>query len=178
MILRRGTSGITGLRRSPGEDLPIQIYINLGIFLNCMQKLPVGVQDFMDLRASGYLYVDKTEYYHRLITSGKYYFISRPRRFGKSLMLSTIRYLFQGERDLFKGLWIYDRWDWGERYPVISLDMGKLRIKSAEDLEERLEWNMDYLARKNGIELSARYYSDKFGELLDRLHEKLSLIHI
>jgi len=71
-----------------------------------MKKLPVGIQTFSKIREEDYLYVDKTEQIHRLITSGAYYFLSRPRRFGKSLTLSTIREIYEGNKALFDGLWI------------------------------------------------------------------------
>lgn len=77
-----------------------------------LQKLPIGIQTFSEIINGGYLYVDKTEVIHHLLSSGKYYFLSRPRRFGKSLTLSTIKSIYQGERELFQGLWIEDRWDW------------------------------------------------------------------
>ncbi len=115
-----------------------------------MEKLmPIGIQDFKSLRRSGYLYVDKTRWIYPLLAEGyreemKFspYFLSRPRRFGKSLLLSTIRYLFEGEEELFEGLWIHNRWDWGKRYPVIMLSMpsagsvGDLRKKLVELLLE------------------------------------------
>jgi hypothetical protein len=75
-----------------------------------MKALPIGIQDFESLRSGGYLYVDKTEYYQRSFQDGKYFFLSRPRRFGKSMMLSTLKYLYQGKKELFKGLWIEDKW--------------------------------------------------------------------
>jgi hypothetical protein len=77
-----------------------------------MKKLPIGIQDFKEIRTGGYVYVDKTEWVHRLVTMGKPYFLSRPRRFGKSLLLSTLKELFEGNRTLFEGLWIESRWDW------------------------------------------------------------------
>ncbi|MCB0841294.1 MAG: AAA family ATPase, partial [Bacteroidetes bacterium] len=77
-----------------------------------MQKYPIGIQDFRELRTGGYTYVDKTKEMYHLISSGKYYFLSRPRRFGKSLLLSTIKYFFQGEKELFEGLWIEDKIEW------------------------------------------------------------------
>jgi hypothetical protein len=77
-----------------------------------MHKLPIGIQDFRTIRTEGYKYVDKTEYMHRLATSGKFYFLSRPRRFGKSLTVSTLKELYSGSRELFEGLWIADKWDW------------------------------------------------------------------
>jgi hypothetical protein len=112
------------------------------------KKLPIGIQDFPSLIAENYLYVDKTEYYHRLITKGKYYFLSRPRRFGKSLLISTLKAIFEGKRELFEGLWIQDtassplcegaaqsgKIAWEPR-PVILLDFTRI-AKAAPTLEE------------------------------------------
>lgn len=69
-----------------------------------IRKYPVGIQNFEDLRKEGYCYVDKTELMYQLVQSGKYYFLSRPRRFGKSLLLSTIQAYFEGKKELFHGL--------------------------------------------------------------------------
>ncbi|MDR2115611.1 MAG: AAA family ATPase, partial [Planctomycetaceae bacterium] len=85
-------------------------------------KLPVGIQSFIDLRNKDYLYVDKTEFIHKMVTDGKIYFLSRPRRFGKSLLISTLDALFSGQKKLFEGLFIYDQWNWSQKYPVIRLD--------------------------------------------------------
>lgn len=86
-------------------------------------KYPIGIQSFSEIRNGGYLYVDKTQFIHKLITDGKYYFLGRPRRFGKSLMLSTIEAIFKGKRELFKGLAIDSLdWDW-EPHEVLHLDL-------------------------------------------------------
>jgi hypothetical protein len=87
-------------------------------------KLPVGVQDFAQLREGGFLYADKTPLIHRLATTGLAYVLSRPRRFGKSLLLSTIKELYEGKEPLFRGLWIHDHWDWTRRHPVVLLSLG------------------------------------------------------
>ncbi|KZX10067.1 putative AAA-ATPase [Methanobrevibacter curvatus] len=87
-----------------------------------MQKLPVGIQTFSKIREKNYLYVDKTEDIFNLIENGEIYFLSRPRRFGKSLLVSTLEALFSAKKELFKGLYIYDKWDWNKKYPVIKLD--------------------------------------------------------
>ncbi len=76
------------------------------------RKLPIGIQTFAQIVSEDYYYVDKTPFVHRLIESGKYYFLSRPRRFGKSLFLDTLKELFEGNESLFRGLYIHDRWDW------------------------------------------------------------------
>jgi Predicted AAA-ATPase len=83
--------------------------------------LPIGRQSFKDLIKSNCLYVDKTQHIHRLCTHDKMYFLSRPRRFGKSLFLSTIHELFAGSEDLFQGTWIYDKWDWTQKNPVLHI---------------------------------------------------------
>jgi hypothetical protein len=104
-----------------------------------MKKLSIGISDFKELIQGNYIYVDKTEYIYKLINSGKYYFLSRPRRFGKSLLISTISYLFQTERELFKGLYIQDKWNWEEIYPVIRIDFGDTQVRSGEELEKELK---------------------------------------
>ena len=93
-----------------------------------MKKLPIGLQGFKKIIEDDYLYVDKTRQIFDLISQGSLYFLSRPRRFGKSLLLSTIKEIFKGNKDLFKGLYIHDRWDFAEKHPVIKLSFsGDLR---------------------------------------------------
>ncbi|HEW91914.1 MAG TPA: AAA family ATPase, partial [Thermotogaceae bacterium] len=87
-----------------------------------MKKLPLGKSDFKDIIQNNFVYVDKTKYIYDLIESGDIYFLSRPRRFGKSLTVSTLYYLFKGEKELFKDTWIYDKWNW-EKWPVLKIDM-------------------------------------------------------
>ena len=77
-----------------------------------MKKLPVGIQTFKDIIEEDLLYVDKTEIIYKLINSGRYFFISRPRRFGKSLLISALSEIFKGNKELFKNLYIYDKHDW------------------------------------------------------------------
>ena len=91
-----------------------------------MQQLPIGEQNFAKLRKSNMLYVDKTEQIYRLLQGSSYNFLSRPRRFGKSLTLSTIRSIFQGEKELFKGLWIENQWDWSVKHPVVHLSFNQI----------------------------------------------------
>ncbi len=136
-----------------------------------LKKLPIGVQDFREIRQENYLYVDKTEPIYKLITEGKYYFLSRPRRFGKSLLVSTLKYLFQGEKDLFKGLYVYDKYDF-PRHPVIHISF-RGDMRSPEQLIERilhiLRDNQDDL----GVECrETNSYSDCFEELIKGAYEK------
>ena len=88
------------------------------------RRLPIGMQAFRNLRNKECYYVDKTPHIERLVDEGEYYFLSRPRRFGKSLLISTLKELFEGNEKLFRGLYIHDRWDWNTRHPVVRLSFG------------------------------------------------------
>ena len=114
-----------------------------------LPKLPIGQQDFRGIAEKGYLYVDKTRLIHRLVTSGKYYFLSRPRRFGKALTLSVIKELFSGSRELFKGLWVENHWDWSIRLPAIHLSFGSMGYKEV-GLEAAVERTLDMKASEMG----------------------------
>ena len=132
-----------------------------------MKKLPIGVQDFSKLREYDYLYIDKTELVHRLINTSPYLFLSRPRRFGKSLLVTTLKYLFQGRKELFSGLWIEDKIDW-EPYPVIHVDMNAMNYRSNR-LEEEINDQMALIAQEHGLELRASDYKNRFTELIQKL---------
>jgi hypothetical protein len=95
------------------------------------QKLPIGIQSFKDLREEGYLYVDKTELIYKLMNTGKFLFLARPRRFGKSLLTTTLREIFRGNKALFQGLWIEDKIDWQPR-PVILINFNDLNYLEPE----------------------------------------------
>lgn len=100
-----------------------------------LAKLPIGIQTFSEIREEGYAYVDKTPLIHRLVTEGKYYFLSRPRRFGKSLLVSTLQDLFEGRKNLFKGLDIEDKWDWDTTHPVIKISFGGGTARNLESMQ-------------------------------------------
>lgn len=119
-----------------------------------LRKLPIGIQDFPSLREEGYLYVDKTRFVHKLATEGRVYFLSRPRRFGKSLLLSTLGAYFEGRKELFEGLAIASlEKDWIE-YPVIRIDLNaKEYIQGRDWLLAHLEQNLSINARRLGVEL-------------------------
>jgi hypothetical protein len=94
--------------------------------MEALKNLPIGIQDFESLRNDGYLYVDKTAYVYQLITTNRYYFLSRPRRFGKSMLISTLHAYFDGKKELFNGLAIAElEKDW-TKYPVLHLDLNNL----------------------------------------------------
>ncbi len=141
------------------------------------KMMPIGIQDFKALRESGYLYIDKTRWIYPLLPEGykqnaKFppYFLSRPRRFGKSLLLSTIRCLFEGERELFEGLWIYDKWNWNERYPVVYFSLGG--AKSIKDVLNDLEDQLNSNAERLGVKLDSEDIVIRFRQLLRRISEK------
>ena len=93
--------------------------------MSSRQKLPIGIQTFAKIREDDCYYVGKTPFMLRLIDQGSHYFLSRPRRFGKCLLLDTIAELFEGNRALFEGLYAQERWDWSRRFPVIRISFGK-----------------------------------------------------
>jgi len=140
-----------------------------GIF---MLKLPVGIETFSEIRQEGYVYIDKTQYIHKLATEGKPYFLSRPRRFGKSLLLSTIEELFKGNKKLFKSLYIYDKWDWEDKYPVISISLGGGKYNTPGNLEIELREIINDIALDFDITLVNTFASRRFGELIKKIHRK------
>ena len=101
-----------------------------------MKKLPVGLQTFSKIREENYLYIDKTKYALDLIETYTYIFLSRPRRFGKSLFLDTLKNIFLGNKELFKGLYIYDKYQF-EKYPVIKISWGGSEYNNLEDMHDK-----------------------------------------
>ncbi len=133
-----------------------------------MQNLPIGIQDFSKIRKEGYLYVDKTPLIHQLASQGGYYFLSRPRRFGKSLLVSTMKELFSGNRELFEGLWIEERWDWEKTNPVIHIPFASLDYK-VNGLYVELQKYIQAVAHSHGISLQDDSLKNQFEELLRKL---------
>lgn len=133
-----------------------------------MKQLPLGIQSFEKLREGDYLYIDKTESIYNLVTQGSAYFLSRPRRFGKSLLVSTLCELFAGNKSLFSDTWIVDRWDWNVTYPVVHLDFSKIAYKTMS-LEAALCDAVDECAAKYAISLKKTYASGKLMELIEQL---------
>lgn len=129
-------------------------------------KFPIGIQDFRGLREGGYVYVDKTEHIHRIISAGKYFFLSRPRRFGKSLLLSTLNELYSGSRELFGGLWVENRWDWEtNKRPVIWLKFSSYAYKE-RGLAAAIDEGLMLEARRLGVALGDPGYKNHFQELI------------
>jgi hypothetical protein len=131
------------------------------------KPLPIGIQTFRKIVEGGYLYVDKTQYIYELIRQPSgVYFLSRPRRFGKSLLISTLAEIFAGNRELFQGLWLHDspyRW---EEHPVIRIDFSLYQVKSAAALERSIKTHLRRIAREYQVSLGEGDYHEQFAELI------------
>jgi hypothetical protein len=137
-----------------------------------MKKLPIGIQTFKNLINEGYHYVDKTPFVHDLVTRGKYYFLSRPRRFGKSLFLSTLKSSFSGEKDLFQNLFLENNWEWSVTYPVVHISFGSGVCRSVEDIQVTFDEILYDHTKKYGIRFVKKSRKGRFGELIQLLNEK------
>ena len=136
------------------------------------RRLPIGIQTFREIREDGCYYVDKTAHIRRLLDEGKHYFLSRPRRFGKSLFLDTCKELFEGNEALFEGLAIHGSWDWSVRNPVVLLSFGKGNFKAPEYLHTNLMAQLDGIERASGVASPYTTAPERFGHLLEALHER------
>ena len=137
-----------------------------------LRKLPVGIQSFEFLRTEGYLYVDKTDLIYQMVTTGKPYFLSRPRRFGKSLLLSTLEAYFQGKKELFHGLAIEKlEQNWFE-YPVLHLDLNAEKYDSQERLVNKLESQLRRWEEIYGITDIDSSYSIRFTNVIRGAYEQ------
>jgi hypothetical protein len=132
--------------------------------------LPIGIQTFREIRERDCYYVDKTGFALRLIEEGKYYFLSRPRRFGKSLFLDTLGELFAGNEPLFRGLCAHAGWDWGRRYPVIRLSFGSGVVQSREELELRIGEMLADNEASLGVSSPHRSIAGRFLGLIREAH--------
>ncbi len=138
-----------------------------------MKKLPIGIQSFEKIRSDEFYYVDKTPFIRKLIEEGGgYYFLSRPRRFGKSLFLDTLRQAFLGKRELFKGLFLENNWDWAKKYPVVYISFGAGVIKSLEECLETIESILRRHAKNENLSFSEKLYNKRFEELIIELYQK------
>ena len=125
-------------------------------------KYPIGIQDFEKLRTNGYSYVDKSRFVYKLATEGEYYFLSRPRRFGKSLFLSTLEAYFQGKKELFEGLAIYDLETEWKKYPIFHIDLNTANFREKDSLYTVLNdyltsWEDKYGTRESEATLALRF---------------------
>lgn len=136
------------------------------------KRLPIGIQTFSEIRTEGYYYADKTEFCLKLATQGKYYFLSRPRRFGKSLLIDTIGELFSGNQTLFEDLYIYDKWDWSVKYPVIRISFGAGIVQSRADLDDTIQGLLEVNQQELQIDCDELFQKRCFQRLIRSAHEK------
>ena len=136
------------------------------------RKLPIGIQTFREIREDNCYYVDKTPYVRRLLDEGKHYFLSRPRRFGKSLFLDTLKELFEGNEPLFRGLAIHDGWDWSVRHPVIRLSFGSGHFQAPDGLHAEAMAQLE--AFEDAAQIERRYdtAAARFRHLIRALHQQ------
>jgi hypothetical protein len=136
------------------------------------KKLPIGIQTFAKIRQDNCYYVDKTPLILKMIEHGSHYFLSRPRRFGKSLLIDTIGELFSGNQALFKGLYVEDKWDWSINYPVIRISFGGGIIESRGDLEDTIQDLLEVNQKALQIDCGERSQRNCFKQLIRTAHEK------
>ena len=136
------------------------------------KRLPIGIQTFGELRERGCYYVDKTGYIARLADEGKHYFLSRPRRFGKSLFLDTLKELFEGREALFEGLAVHDGWDWSVRHPVLRLSFGGGHFRAVGGLEADVADQLEAVEAEAGVAGRPGPVPARFRRLIKALHER------
>jgi len=136
------------------------------------RRLPTGLQTFREVREKNCYYVDKTAYIERLVDSGKHYFLSRPRRFGKSLLLDTIKELFEGNEPLFEGLHVHDGWNWSQRHAVVRLDFGGGSFAEPRLLEANVMEQLAAAERRLGVAPDYLTAPGRFAYLLEALHRQ------
>ena len=136
------------------------------------RRLPIGIQTFRKIREDGCYYVDKTDYIRQLVHDGQHYFLSRPRRFGKSLLLDTIKELFEDNEALFRGLAIHDQWEWGRPHQVLRLDFGSGDYEQPDWLAEDAATQLEAIERRTGTPAGSGSPPARFRRLIAELHER------
>ena len=138
------------------------------------KKLPIGIQNFREIRGGDFYYVDKTPFACRLFDEGKTYFLSRPRRFGKSLFVDTLKELFEGNRELFKGLHAEKHWDWSKKHPVLRFSFGEGTENSPGSLKATIREQLENYALRFGVDNEARWEGElSLARLVRAIHEKI-----
>ena len=135
-------------------------------------RLPTGVQTFRTLRLHNYYYVDKTRFAVQLEQEGSHYILSRPRRFGKSLFLSTLKELFEGHRELFRGLAAYDQWDWSVQRPVLLLELSTVNVNFHGGLDAYIGDRLLRLETEHGCERRYTTPAARLEDLILTLHRR------
>ena len=139
--------------------------------MSARKKLPIGIQTFREIREDNCYYVDKTGMAVHLVQTGKAYFLSRPRRFGKSLFLDTLKELFEGNRALFTGLAAESAWDWGKKHPVIRVSFSDGVLQSRAQLDQRIEEILQDNERRFGLQSEHLSIGGRFADLIRQAHE-------
>ena len=139
------------------------------------RKLPIGIQTFAKIRSDGYYYVDKTALAMELVKEGSHYFLSRPRRFGKSLLLDTLKELFEGNEPLFQGLAIHDQWDWSVKYPVLRFSFGRKNYNDVQSLPDSLHTQLTHLEDQFGITPRFKDADGRFSDLIVKIQQNTLL---
>lgn len=135
-------------------------------------KYPIGIQNFGEVRRDGYVYVDKTALAYKMISEGKYYFLSRPRRFGKSLLLSTFEAFFGGEKELFEGLAVYDLEKEWTVHPILHLDLNSREYKDESSLSAELNRHLEKWEKRYGDEYKDRANEERFLHVIENAFEQ------
>lgn len=138
----------------------------------CNMKYPIGIQNFGEVRRDGYVYVDKTALMHKMVSEGKYYFLSRPRRFGKSLFLSTLEAYFDGQKELFRGLAVEQLEQEWTRHPILYLDLNSREYKDESSLEAELNRHLEGWEKAYGDEYKDRATEERFLHVICKAYER------
>ena len=156
-----------GERNAPGDTPTYDAAVD-------RRRLPVGIQTFREIREEGYYYVDKTPYARQLANdAGKHYFLSRPRRFGKSLFVDTLKELYESSESLFRGLAVHDVWDWSKRHPVVRLSFAGGNFKRPGEFHASAMRQLAAAERRAGLPPSeVPTPAGRFADLLETLHER------
>lgn len=136
-----------------------------------MKNLPLGINTLSAMLANDMVYVDKTRMAWDLTRLPGRYFLSRPRRFGKSLFVDTLKEIFEGNRALFDGLFIHDKWDWSRKHPVIKIDFAGGVMRNRQELDEKIQGMLLKTAGSLGIECQLHDISGRFGEIIQKACE-------
>ena len=136
------------------------------------RRLPIGIQTFREIRERDCYYVDKTAWIRRLVDEDKHYFLSRPRRFGKSLFLDTCKELFEGNEALFEGLAIHEHWDWSVSHPVVRLSFGSGSFTAPGDVQARTREQLAAIERRESVVFECGTEAGRLASLLETLHER------
>lgn len=136
------------------------------------KPLPIGIQTFSEIRDGNYYYVDKTGLALSLIRDAKHCFLSRPRRFGKSLFIDTLKELFEGNESLFRGLAVHDHWDWATKYPVLRFSFGSQEYRHTDGLQHSLHTQLSHLEQRLDVTPQFEDIGGRFADLLVQVHKK------